>query len=238
MNTQILYEDKQLLVCYKPAGLAVQSGQIGRMDMESELKNYLVKEAGGIPFLGIVHRLDQPVEGLLVFAKTRQAAAELNRQLAQGVLQKRYYAAVCGKLPVQSTVLVDYLMKDSRSGAARITGRETAGAKRAELKYTEIAYCGKEDISLAGVALATGRFHQIRAQMAHAGFPLLGDIKYGTRESCRRSEEAGVKTVALCAYFLEFVHPATGKKLSFERMPDNAVFLNFQQILEKANCGK
>lgn len=235
MYSKILFEDEQILICYKPAGFAVQSGQIGRMDMESELKNYLSEGQKKLPFLGIVHRLDQPVEGLLAFAKTKEAAAGLNAQLTRGTLRKKYYAAVCGKLSEGTVRLVDYMTKDSRSSMARITGKETAGAKRAELSYTATSVCAEADISLAEVELATGRFHQIRAQMSHAGFPLLGDRKYANEQSKQKSEELGVKTVALCAYYLELTHPLSGKKLDFCVTPQNPVFLNFGQILAKPN---
>lgn len=238
MNSRILYEDDRILVCYKPAGFAVQSGQIGRMDMESELKNYLAEKQKALPFLGVIHRLDQPVEGLLVFAKDAQTAAELNRQLTKGEIRKKYYAAVCGKLPDKETLLVDYLIKDNRTGMAKITGKETAGAKKAVLRFTRSDYSEEADSSLAEIEIDTGRFHQIRVQMAHAGFPLLGDQKYGTQEAKKQSEAMGIKNVALCAYKLEFGHPADGKRRCFQIMPQNTAFLYFEKILEKGNSAK
>ncbi len=238
MNSRILYEDDRILVCYKPAGFAVQSGQIGRMDMESELKNYLAEKQKNIPFLGVIHRLDQPVEGILVFAKDAQTAAGLNRQLTKGEIQKKYYAAVCGKLPDKETELVDYLRKDNRTGMAKITAKETAGAKKAVLRFAALDYSEEADSSLAEIEIETGRFHQIRVQMAHAGFPLLGDCKYGTKEAQKQSEIMRIKSVALCAYKLEFEHPADRKRMCFQIMPQNSAFMYFEKILEKGNTAK
>ena len=117
MQTKILYEDNYIMVAHKPAGIAVQAGRVGQADVESELKNYLAAKGGvpaasGKPYLGIVHRLDQPVEGLLVFAKTPKAAAALNRQLAGDSFGKDYLAVVCGKPEPKKQVLTDYIKKE------------------------------------------------------------------------------------------------------------------------------
>lgn len=118
MKERILYEDKEILVCHKPAGVATQTGQIRQKDLVSEIKNYLGKN----PYLGVVHRLDQPVEGLLVFAKTPFAAKELSRQLADNTLNKQYYAVVCGKGFEEDTELADYLVKDGKTNQSRKVG--------------------------------------------------------------------------------------------------------------------
>ena len=129
MRTEILYEDKSIMVVRKPAGLAVQSAGIGQPDVVSELKSYLAKlpSAGrpgkGEPYLGIVHRLDQPVEGLLVFAKDKKAAATLSKQLTEGALNKHYYAVLCGYPDCPEGDLVDYLRKEGNMALA-VTGRE------------------------------------------------------------------------------------------------------------------
>ena len=132
----ILYEDKEIIVCHKPAGTAVQNARVGSMDMESLMKNYLaVQNPGKIPYLGIVHRLDQPVEGLLVFAKTRKAAAELSRQISQGMMDKYYLAVSDKKAPASNGVLEDYLKKDGRTNTSAVVDRQTPGAKKARLSY-------------------------------------------------------------------------------------------------------
>lgn len=239
MSYRILYEDKQILVCYKPAGLAVQSGRPGQMDLECELKNYLAKKRPGVPYLGIVHRLDQPVEGVLVFAKDSRTAAELNRQLSKGAIRKKYYAVVCGKPSEEKGHLVDYLIKESRTNTARVVGKEISGAKRAVLSYETLDCLEESDISLVEIEIETGRFHQIRVQMAHAGFPLVGDCKYGGEALQNRQMREGtaqrVPNVALCAYCLAFCHPVSGKKMCFRVLPQNTAFLNFKQILERIN---
>ncbi|MBR1770828.1 MAG: RluA family pseudouridine synthase [Lachnospiraceae bacterium] len=227
MQTEILYEDKQILVAYKPAGLAVQTARIGEPDMTSELKNYV---KGG--YLGLVHRLDQPVEGLLVFGRTKAATAALSKQLAEGTLHKQYRAVLYGAPAQAAGELTDYLYK-TRDYCAKIVSAEQAqetGAKRAVLRYcilktTQVSE--NEQLSLAEISIETGRFHQIRAQMAHAGLPLLGDLKYGSERSVQCSREAGVRQVALCANALQFVHPAKGTTLPFTVTPRGGVFQKF-----------
>lgn len=226
---KIIYEDAHVLVCHKPAGLATQSGRVGQADLVSELKKYLNmwkdtvskgnggNRGGQVSYLGVVHRLDQPVEGLLVFAKSKEAAAHLSGQLTRGSLNKRYYAVVCGKLGEKSGELVDYLLKDGNM--ARVADAQMEGAKKAVLKYTSVREwkIGEEgaDVRLLDVCITTGRFHQIRAQLSHAGLPLLSDNKYGTPKSVELGKQLGFRNVALFAYQLEFVHPTTGKQLSF-----------------------
>ena len=142
MKTEMIYEDKDLLVIRKPAGLATQSAGVGQADVVSELKNYLARTSGskGQPYLGIIHRLDQPVEGLLVFAKNKNAAAALTKQLGgqenSGLLNKQYYAVICGKPLSKEGQLVDYLMKEDNL-AKVVTGQpsQSAQAKKAVLQY-------------------------------------------------------------------------------------------------------
>lgn len=281
MRTKILYEDQFIIVAHKPAGLATQTAKVGQPDMVSELKNYMashparniamigapasdtmaVKDAaarkkkpasqGTSVYLGVIHRLDQPVEGLLIFAKDKRAAAALTAQLGQGTLNKQYYAVICGQPAAEEGELVDYLCKDGAGGNSAIAqvvtekmgpasqegkhvpagdcSGEFLDAKRAVLQYRIVrqmtAYVSLEkQIFLADIHIDTGRFHQIRAQMAHAGMPLLGDSKYGTEQSMALSRELGVRNVALCAYRLEFTHPVTKKKMSFQVEPEGKIF--------------
>lgn len=386
MLTEIVYEDQEVLVVRKPAGLAAQTARVGQQDVVSELKNYLrhspgafsgskadgggksgssepggggksgsSKFAGGgknssskpgsgggscgskyvgggkaEPYLGVVHRLDQPVEGLLVFAKNRDAARSLTEQLQgqgeDGAFSKHYYAVLCGIPARKAGRLTDILSKESvvvgtrkeyRSvvhklpqGAdilcaavlpadaetVRISTAETeidailsvdaetarisaAAAKaatvlpadaetirtstaeteaaavlpasaasadalsvpavsggnhspghRAELEYEILQVREEENLSLADIRLITGRFHQIRAQMAHAGTPLLGDMKYGSEASMALARSLGIRHVALCAYSLEFRHPVSGKRMEFQNKPGNPAFSFFSQL--------
>lgn len=246
MKCEIIFEDDYIIVCRKPAGFPTQTGNVGRADCVSELKNYLntkVKKAGE-PYLGVIHRLDQPVEGLLVFAKTKAAAEDLSAQVAEGLLNKRYYAAVDGFPPIRECAgdeagavaeserwmtVENYMEKDTHVTAAKILAEAKEGAKLARLQYRVMQKQLEKGIAKIEVHLETGRFHQIRAQMAYLGYPLLGDQKYGTEESVKRSTELGVKNVALCAYSLDLNHPMTKERMGFICKPENTVFGLFVQ---------
>lgn len=230
MKTKILHEDPHLFVIHKPAGIAVQSARVGQMDCESELRNYLVRQ-GASPYIGLVHRLDQPVEGLLVVARTKDAAAKLNKQLADGSLNKKYLAVVHLEQEniAETGDFVDSLLKEGQ--VAKIISsniKETKNikeAKEARLHYQILQKQG--NLALVDVEIKTGRFHQIRCQMAYHGMPLLGDAKYGSSTSNEISRELGIRQVALCANRIAFKHPATGKELSFEVKPENKAFSKF-----------
>lgn len=217
MNLNILYEDEHIIVCYKPAGIPTQTKKLGEQDMVSLLKNYL---KGG--YVAVIHRLDQPVEGLLVFAKTPFAAKELNKGL-QGAGFGKHYKAVLWGIPEQKkAVLEDYLVKDGRTNTSRVCEPSEKDAKKAVLSY-EVITTGKEDdkdISLVKVKLDTGRHHQIRVQMANMGCPIWGDAKYNTAAV----QDRRFRQIALCAYRLEFVHPKTKKKVEFEMEPKGEGF--------------
>ncbi len=249
MKTEIIYEDQDILVVKKPAGLATQTARVGQQDVVSELKNYLASASGGRtgqPYLGIIHRLDQPVEGLLVFAKHPKAAAALTAQLSgkqekagkerrqdvpEEALNKQYYAVFCGKPDSTEGTLVDKLYKED--GRAVVAEDETSaaahGAKRAVLHYNivQTAEVSGQTISLARIRIETGRFHQIRVQMAHAGMALLGDAKYADEETKAVSKRLGISTAALCAYGIAFVHPVNGKELTFQIKPSTGAFSYF-----------
>lgn len=257
---RILYEDEDIIVCHKASGIATQTSRVGQADMVSEVTNYLMHAADGkrdagkddrqrdssgkqgynnrnIPYVGVVHRLDQPVEGVLVFAKNKQAAAGLSRQIAQNCMEKEYYAVVCGHRFEKSGELTDYLLKDARTNTSRIVPAEVKDAKRAVLDYeilNETFVIKEEDmetcplrIGLARIRLHTGRHHQIRVQMSHADMSLLGDYKYAGAQAVALSEKMHVKGVALCAYRLVFKHPRTGKKLQFEIRPEGKIFQKY-----------
>lgn len=203
----ILYEDQNIIVCRKPSGLPVQSAGIGTQDMMSLLMNYLSEKQQGVPYLGLIHRLDQPVEGILVFAKNKKAAAELSAQVSDGRMKKIYLAVCCKKADTDgrekksivsgsrngsgvkaadkhmhngSVKLVNYLKKDARTNTSAIVPQNTPGAKKSELIYEvlDVAEIGGREYKLVKIALLTGRHHQIRVQMAGAGMPLYGDRKY------------------------------------------------------------
>lgn len=228
----ILYEDNDIIVCHKKAGIATQTARAGEPDMVSMLKNYLKS-----PYLAVVHRLDQPVEGILVFAKSQRAAASLSSQNAKQSMSKKYYAVAV--LPSaeaaeeSSMKLTDYLLKDGKTNTSKVVRPGQAGAKAAELTYKFIKALEQEEAgvrTLMCIQLKTGRHHQIRVQMAHAGMPLLGDFKYGSEEARSLSLAHGIRHVALCAYQLEFSHPVTGKRMEFAIEPANEAFSSFFPI--------
>ncbi len=238
MRKNIIFEDQSIIVVYKPAGIATQTARISQQDMISELKNYLAGESTHKtkkePYLGVVHRLDQPVSGLLVFAKTRQAAAELGRQITGGQMRKHYYAVVSGSPEAEQGKMEDYLYKEAKTNQSLVVKEGFPDARKAILSYRLIKslmmlneYMEGEKVSLIEIDLITGRHHQIRAQMSHAGIPILGDSKYGNEKSRNLSRMAGCRSVALCAYKIDLKHPMTGKRITFEKIPQEEIFLPF-----------
>ena len=227
MEIDILYEDGQLLVCRKPAGVPVQSGKVGQKDMVSILRNYRNGKEGDT-YIGLVHRLDQPVQGVMVFAKTKMAAAGLSRQITDGRMKKQYLAVTCGKPMKKQGALVDYLLKDGRTNTSSIVPEGTKGAKRAELRYRIIAET--PGYALAEIDLLTGRHHQIRVQMAGAGMPLAGDRKYNLSDAGQTE-----KYVALAAHRLSFEHPVLKKEICFEGKPEGVIFKKFESFQEKTD---
>lgn len=242
-RNRILHEDSDMIVCHKPAGIATQTARVGQADMVSEIANYLASNkdsgVGKSPYVGVVHRLDQPVEGILVFAKNKTAAAVLGRQAAGEEMKKEYLALVCGEDMPEQGELKDYLLKDGRTNTSRVVPPEVKGAKQAWLSYEMIQHDLREAlfpaqkdlpggslprIMLVRICLHTGRHHQIRVQMANAGIPLLGDRKYAGKEALAMSEKLGIRETALCAYRLAFTHPKTGRQMQFEIRPEGAAF--------------
>ena len=235
MQKNIIYEDNDIIIAYKPAGIATQTARLGQQDMVSELKNYLAGKAEnkgkGVPYLGLVHRLDQPVAGILAFAKNKEAAASLSRQLTDGGFHKYYEALVFGRPEKEQAALEDYLYKDAKTNKSMVVKEGFPGAKKAKLSYTRketlMVWEARQEASLLEIELFTGRHHQIRVQMANAGIPLLGDSKYGSDADKQFSQQIGCRNVALCACRLRFQHPKTGKEMCFERQPEEEIFLPF-----------
>lgn len=261
MKLNILYEDTHLLVCYKPAGVPVQSAGVGREDCVSILKNYFYEQRTaqkGEPYVGVIHRLDQPVEGVLVFAKTPFAAKELSRQVTDGTMQKYYLALCklenagsgkCGK-PVHtvdnvdkhvenSQILEDFLLKNGKTNTSQVVPPKTKDAKLARLEYWELSR--ENDQKLVKIKLITGRHHQIRVQMAHHGTPLVGDTKYHPQTVDNANVDKSGNTgygVALCAYRLEVIHPKSGKLLSFEVCPEHKLLRAAYEEYQKKQRAK
>lgn len=209
MNIPIIYEDDAIIVCEKPAGVATQTKKLGQADMESLLKNYRAEKKEP-PYIAVVHRLDQPVRGVMVFAKNKEAAADLNRQIAGKLTDKFYYVKTDGIPPQAKGRLEDYLLRNGKTNTSSVVSKGTPEAKLAVLSYEVLEQNGKE--AILKVALETGRHHQIRVQLANAGYPIVGDKKYNFRENMTPANEG----LALCSYKIAFKHPITHKKLEFE----------------------
>ena len=222
-NLNILFEDSHIIVCVKPHGIATQSKQIGSPDMVNLIKKHIFMNNPdkGEPYLAVIHRLDQPVKGILVFAKTPFAAKELNKQLTSQGFGKYYLAKVEGKLPAKEGILENYLVKDKRTNLSRVCDKNTPDAKLARLHYrvldtnccqTKSEITNAKNISAQiEIKLDTGRHHQIRVQFSHIGCPLIGDTKYNKSLIGQK----GWQEIALCAYKLEFLHPKTQKAMKF-----------------------
>ena len=209
----ILYEDKDVIVVIKPAGVQSQSADSFQDDMVSLLKKHIAgsrrEGTDGEPYIGVVHRLDTMVEGVMVYAKTRDAAAQLSRQVRDGDIGKRYQAVLCGIPKDKTGHLTDYLVQDARTNMSRVAKASDAGAKQAELTYRLLdkKFVGGEQLSRVEIELITGRHHQIRVQFASRGWPVLGDIKYGSRKADR---------LYLVSSEISFTHPRTKKKMTFK----------------------
>jgi len=204
---RIIFIDNHLIAVNKPAGLLTQPDRNTDESLIDQTRQW-IKEKYNKPnniFLGLVHRLDRNVSGVVLFARTSKAASRLSKQFREGTPKKHYRAIVLGKLKEEHTTLVHYLRKE-KSLRATVFPRETSAAKRSELSYEVIN--SLENKSLLEVSLSTGRFHQIRAQMAFIGHPIIGDVKYGAPEPLPN------QAIALYAHKLVFSHPVSNEKIT------------------------
>lgn len=229
MNPQsldILYEDAHIIVCVKPSGIATQSKNMTRPDMVSILKNHIVQTRShsrvpSEPYLAVIHRLDQPVRGIMVFSKTPCATRELNRELTESGFEKYYRALVLGRPPQNEAVLENYLVKDAKTNHSHICEKDTPAAKLARLSYkivpdsarffTELPSCDGALLTELDIRLLTGRHHQIRVQLAGLGCPIIGDTKYNPNAAYSKN----IQCLYLCSCLLRFTHPKTKKTMQF-----------------------
>ena len=206
----VLYEDNHLLVVCKPPNLPTQADRSGDADLLTLLKEDIKRryDKPGAVYLGLVHRLDRPVGGLVVFARTSKAAGRLSAQLRDHALGRTYLAIVRGVPPDQAR-LVDYLVKDESANTVRVADADTPQAKQAILNHRCLAKA--EGLALLEVSLETGRSHQIRVQLTHAGFPLWGDARYGNGQPGEQ--------IALWGAALRFTHPTRGQSMCLTTPP-------------------
>ena len=209
---RVLYEDNHIIVVIKPVNVPSQEDKTGDRDMLTMIKEYVKEkyEKPGNVYIGLIHRLDRPVGGIMVFARTSKAASRLSEEVRNKSFNKKYLAIVNGKFDEKSGTFVDYLWKDQKNNTSFVVKESKKGAKRAELDYEVLNYNPDENLSLVKIDLKTGRHHQIRVQFSSRGHALYGDNKYHGRSN---------SNICLFAYQLSFVHPVTKEVMNFEEFP-------------------
>lgn len=212
-NLNVIYEDNHIIVVEKPVNIPSQGDKTGDIDLLNIVKEYIKEKYNkpGNVYLGLVHRLDRPVGGVMVFAKTSKAAARLSDQVRQKQFEKTYLTIVNGKMEKQKGSLEDYLLKDERNNKSKVVPEGTKNSKLALLDYEVLKYDKDLDLSVLKIKLHTGRHHQIRVQLSSRNHSIYGDQKYGGR--------GHGKQITLWAYNLQIFHPITNEKMTFKVLP-------------------
>lgn len=207
-DIDVVYEDNHIIIVNKRAGDIVQGDKTGDTPLSEKVKAYLKEKYNkpGNVFCGVVHRIDRPVHGLVIFAKTSKALERLNRMLRDGEIHKTYWALVEGKMETNEDTLTDYLVSDGRINKTFVTTQSNRDAKKSILSYSTIAV--GDHYSLLEINLMTGRKHQIRVQLSSRNHPIKGDLKYGARRS---NPDGGI---SLQAHKIEFIHPVSKAPVS------------------------
>ncbi len=210
----VIYEDNQIIVVEKEPNIPSQSDKSGDVDMLTLVKQYIKEKYNkpGEVYIGLVHRLDRPVGGVMCFARTSKAASRLSEQVRNKTLKKIYIAVVDGRIEEKKGVLEDYLYKDERHNISKVVSKEKKNARLAKLEYEVLNYDEKRNLTTVKIKLHTGRHHQIRVQFANFGHSLFGDQKYGTR--------GRGKQIRLWAYELTLEHPVKKELMTFKSEPD------------------
>lgn len=208
-NIQIIFEDDHLLIIDKPVNVLSQEDHTGDPDVLTLCKQYLAQNSNGTPYLGLVHRLDRPVGGLMLFAKSRKAAEALSKQMRDRTMQKTYWAVTNGT-PPQNGVLTHHLQKDRETNIVSVVSSNQKKAKQAILSFAKLET--SNELNLLSIHLQTGRPHQIRVQLAEEGYPIWGDYKYGLNQPDGRN-------IALRSVELIFNHPQNKQEMRFELAP-------------------
>lgn len=213
-NLKVLFEDNHIIVVEKKPNIPSQADKTEDMDMLTLVKQYIKEKYNkpGNVYLGLVHRLDRPVGGIMIFAKTSKAASRLSDQVREKVFKKKYLAVVDGKVIPEQGELENYLYKDERHNTSKVVSKDKRNAKLAKLHYNVLKYNEAKNLSLLEINLHTGRHHQIRVQLSHFGHSIFGDQKYGTRGQG--------KQIALWAYQLTIQHPINKEEITFEDFPE------------------
>ncbi len=222
----VIYEDNHIIVVEKMVNVPSQADKTGDLDMLTIIKQYLKEKYNkpGNVYLGLVHRLDRPVGGVMVFAKTSKAAARLSEQVRVKEFKKKYLVVVNGKMENKKGILEDYLLKNEKANMSKVVSKETKNAKYAALDYEVLKYNEEIDLSVLKINLHTGRHHQIRVQLSSRNHSIYGDQKYGGR--------GHGKQIALWAYELTIIHPVTKEEMTFKVLPEK---IGSWKILEDVN---
>ena len=220
----VLYEDNHIIVVEKPANVLSQGDATGDVDLLTMVKQYVKVKYNkpGNVYIGLVHRLDRPVGGVMVFAKTSKAASRLSDQVREKIFKKKYLAVVDGKFEHNSGELEDYLYKDERNNMSKVVSKDKKNAKLAKLDYEVLAYNEVKNLSLVRINLHTGRHHQIRVQFSSRNHPLWGDQRYN------KDAKVG-QQIALHSYRLTITHPVTKEKMTFVCDTDRVPFKEVKQ---------
>lgn len=225
MKLEVLYEDEEMLVCVKPVGVPSQSDKSNDEDMITRVRNYIFdhSDSNDEPYVAMLNRLDRPVGGVMVFAKTKQAAAKLSEQQKSCSITKYYQAVLTGELPDEGGELVNYIVKDPKTNMSRICKKDIEGAKEAVLSYELLDEFETDEgiLSYVLIELKTGRHHQIRVQMANIGCGVWGDIKYNPKFKRAKNK---IKQIALFSSRIELTHPVTGEHMVFKKEPYGKAF--------------
>ena len=210
----VLFEDNHIIVVEKMVNIPSQADKTGDIDMLTIIKDYLKEKYNkpGNVYLGLVHRLDRPVGGVMVFAKTSKAAGRLSEQVRVKDFEKKYLVVVNGKLEHMKGEFEDYLLKNEKKNMSRVVPEGTKNSKYANLEYEVLKYNEEINLSVVRVYLHTGRHHQIRVQFSSRNHSIYGDQKYGGR--------GHGKQIALWAYSLSFLHPVTKERMEFKVLPE------------------
>ena len=211
---KVIYEDNHIIVVEKPVNIPSQADKTGDIDLLTMVKQYIKEkyQKPGNVYLGLVHRLDRPVGGVMVFAKTSKAAARLSNQVREKQFEKTYLTIVNGKMEQNTGTLEDYLYKDERNNKSKVVPEGTKNSKLAILDYEVLKYAPELDLSVLKIHLHTGRHHQIRVQLSSRNHSIYGDQKYGGR--------GHGKQITLWAYELKFYHPITNEQITFHCIPE------------------
>ena len=213
-DLKVIFEDNHIIVVEKKPNVPSQADKTEDIDMLTIVKQYIKEKYNkpGNVYLGLVHRLDRPVGGIMIFAKTSKAASRLSDQVREKVFKKKYLAVVDGEFEQKEGTLQDYLYKDERHNMSKVVNKDKKNAKLAKLDYKVLKYDEIKNLSLVEINLHTGRHHQIRVQLSNFEHSIFGDQKYGTRGQG--------KQIALWAYELTIKHPITKEEITFKDLPE------------------